>query len=175
MKKALVIGVILLFLGVGFQPALANEISTNIVSDIEEDCLDCQPINRVELLRIKLLLIRLEVFTNIVLSRFGHIPEIEESCQKISNRVTTFREMINELKHDLPWDENPIICTILASIIFPIWIVGGYFAILYEILEGKPILQIIPYIITDFLDDILFSLGYFFFEVYDCFDNYPWK
>ena len=38
MKKAFVIGVILLFLGVGFQPVLANEDKTNIIdSTIKED------------------------------------------------------------------------------------------------------------------------------------------
>lgn len=36
MKKALVIGVILLLLSVGVQPAIGNEISTNAVSDDKE-------------------------------------------------------------------------------------------------------------------------------------------
>lgn len=105
---------------------------TNVVSanEVDEDC-GCQPMNRVDLLRIKLLMIKLEVFTNIFLSRFGHIPEVEGKCKEISNKVTTLREMINELNPDLPWGDNPIICTILSLIIIPLITVGGFFFICY--------------------------------------------
>ena len=63
-KEGLVVGIIILFLGVGFQPALANEVSTTIVSDVDEDC-GCQPVNKIDLLKVRLLLIRLKIFTNI--------------------------------------------------------------------------------------------------------------
>ena len=76
MKKAIVIGVILLFLGVGFQPALA-------VSDVDKDCLECQPVSRVDNFRVKLLFIRLEVVINVILSKFAHIPEIVTICKEI--------------------------------------------------------------------------------------------
>ena len=88
MKKALVIGVILLFLGVGFQPALANEIS-----DVDEDCLECQPVNRVDILRVKLLLIRLEILINSRLSKYNHIVEVTENYQEIHDRILKFRVM----------------------------------------------------------------------------------
>jgi len=61
-KNGLTVGVILLFVGVAVQPTLADEISISNISDVEEDCLECQPINRVDQLRFKLLLIKLEVF-----------------------------------------------------------------------------------------------------------------
>ena len=95
MKKALVIGVILLFLGVGIQPALANEVSTNAVSDVEEDCLECQPASRVDLLKVKLLLIRLEAITNVILSKFGHIPEIKEKCEKILETIHSDNDLFS--------------------------------------------------------------------------------
>ena len=36
-KKGLVVGIIILFIGVGIQPAFANEVSITTTSDIEED------------------------------------------------------------------------------------------------------------------------------------------
>ena len=111
MKKAIVIGVILLFLGVGFQPALANEISTTTVSDVDEDCFDCQPVNRVDTVRVKLLLTRLDVFINIILSKFGHIPEI----------VTICKEILDILKNGI----NDILCDILLP---PLYKLGDYFS-----------------------------------------------
>ena len=117
LKNSIVISVILLFLGVGFQPALADEISTTVVSDVDEDCLDCQPVNRVELLRVKLLLTRLEVFTNILMSKFGHIPGIADECEEVSEGITTLQERINYLKLKLPSQEYIILCDILLVIV----------------------------------------------------------
>jgi hypothetical protein len=51
------------------------------VSDVEDDC-GCQVVNRYDLFRVKLLLVRIKVITNILLLRFGHIPEIQEKCQE---------------------------------------------------------------------------------------------
>ena len=133
MKKALVVGIIVLFLGVGFQPALANEVSTNIVSDVDEDCLECQPVNRADLLRVRLLLIRLEVFINIVLSIFGHIPKIVTICE----------EILEILKNGI----KDIICNILLNplyrlmvILFILWTnaktdLGGLFVFPYMFIK----------------------------------------
>ena len=97
MKKALVICIILLFLGVGFQPALANE-----VSDVDEDCLECQPVNRIDLLKVKLLLIRVEAITNVILSKYGHIPEVAEKCKVASDKISILKDMNEELIHNSP-------------------------------------------------------------------------
>ena len=74
------------------------------VSDIGEDC-GCQTVNRVDLLRFKLLLIRVEVITNIILSKFGHIPEVEEKCQDILDIIHSSKVL-----------DYPIICSILEII-----------------------------------------------------------
>ena len=129
MKKVLAVAVILLFLGVGVQPALANEVS-NTVSDVDEDCLECQPVNRIDILKVKLLMIRVEAFTNVILSRFGHIPEIREKCEEISDRITNFQEMYNDLKlGSLNWD-FPIICAFLESNYKSL---GNFSVFIYEI------------------------------------------
>ena len=96
-KKALVVVIIVLFLGVVFQPALANEISIDVVSDVDEDCVECQPVSRVDLLRFKLLLIRLETFTNIILSKLGHYPEIKEKCEKILETIHSDNDLFSEI------------------------------------------------------------------------------
>ena len=137
-SKGLAVAVIILFLGVGIQPALADEISTNIVSDVDEDCLDCQPVNRVELLKVKLLLIRIEAFTNIILSRFGHIPEVKEKCEEIldiinseglndiiCNILMRIGIFLEELGKKFP--EGTIINPILAIIMFPVIILWNMY------------------------------------------------
>ena len=108
--KTFVLVIIVLFLGVGFQPALANEIPTNIVSDVDEDCLECQPVSRIDLLKIRLLLTRIEVFTKIIMQRFGHIPEVSEKCDEILNIIDS---------SNIQWD-YPLMCVILISILVPL-------------------------------------------------------
>ena len=75
------------------------------VSDVEEDC-ECQDVNRYDLFRVKLLLVRIKVITNILLLRFGHIPEVADKCFDILENLD-----LNKLQG------SPIICAILE----PIW------------------------------------------------------
>ena len=75
------------------------------VSDVEEDC-GCQVVNKYDLFRVKLLLLRLKVFTNILLLRFGYIPEIAEKCQEILDVINSNKQL-----------DFPIICAMLE----PIW------------------------------------------------------
>ena len=75
-KKGLVIGVIVLFFGMGFQPVFAVENRvTAYIKEMVEDC-DCQEVDSQNLFRVKLLMNNLKFFTNILIKRFGHIPEI---------------------------------------------------------------------------------------------------
>jgi len=100
------------------------------VSDVDEDC-GCQVVNRYDLFRVKLLLVRLKVITNILLLRFGHIPEVAEKCYEILENLD-----INKL-----WD-SPIICDTLYQL-------SGYFGSWYwffnilstDVFEENPILS----------------------------------
>ena len=88
-RKGLVLSVIILFIGVGIQPALAD---TPIITlkDIDEDCIECQASNGISLLRAKILLFRVKVVTNVILSsKFGEIPEIKENCQEILDVINS--------------------------------------------------------------------------------------
>ena len=103
MKKIIIIGVIALFICVGFQSAFAIEpkVSENIVEK-EEDC-ECQEIDKINPVRVKLLFTQLKVVTNILSKKFGYIPEVKEECQEILNDFNSF-----DYK-----DDRPVVCAIL--------------------------------------------------------------
>ena len=160
MKKALVVVVILLFLGVGFQPATANEISTNPIFDVDEDCFECQPVSRVDLLKVKLLLIRLKSFTNVISSKYGYIPEVAEKCEEISDRIT-----------GTSLQDNPPICYLLLIALISMFpLVGIMELILLPFDEDTPLYQIVWYLLLPYR---LFMASYLvsimvLVELYDC-------
>ena len=65
--KTITIGVIVLFICVGIQPAFAFNPNT---LDSEEECNICPKINNLHLSRLKNLLNRVEKYDNIILSFF---------------------------------------------------------------------------------------------------------
>ena len=115
------------------------------VSDVE-DC-GCQVVNSSDLVRVKLLMVRLKVVTNILLLRYGHIPEIQEKCQEIL-------EIINP---DNPLDV-PLICDIL---LYPIWRLMVKFA---ELAFSTPneLMSLVYYMIAAYLEVIFVRIGYAF-------------
>ena len=58
------------------------------VSDVEEDC-GCQVISSHNLVRAERLLARLEVYINIILLRFGYIPEVAEKSEEILDIINS--------------------------------------------------------------------------------------
>jgi len=83
MKKIIIIGIIALFFGISVQPAFAIEkyLSTDDII-VGEDC-DCQVEDNINQMRAKFLLTRIKNITNNVLSKYGHIPEVKETCEKV--------------------------------------------------------------------------------------------
>ncbi len=159
-KKGLVVGIIVLFIGVGFQPAFANEVSiTNKTSDVEEDC-NCNPVSNLHLIRLERMLNRLEIHTKILSIFSKYNPEFKEKYQEISNRISTLKETNNELKlGSSDWD-YPIICEILLIIITPVDDLALY---IIEILEGDVesfLDAIIRIILTPIMASILFLYFY---------------
>jgi hypothetical protein len=105
-SKILIIGVILLFIGVGIQPAFSIEPEFPVANiEKEEDC-DCQKVDISDSFMVKLWLNKLKVFNNIILLKFGHIPEIEENCNDIFNFINSY----------YPLSDGEIVCTILVGI-----------------------------------------------------------
>ena len=82
-RKGLVYCVIVLFISVGVQPVFAEESITSTL-DKDEDCIECGVSDGFSLLRAKILLFRVKIVTNVILSsKLGEIPEIKEDCQNI--------------------------------------------------------------------------------------------
>ena len=111
-KNGLVVVVILLFIGVAFQPAIAvNPISSNN----EDDCDICPKVSSLHLVRLKSLINRVETLDNklSVISKFH--PKLVGKYQELFDRITTLKEMNREYESDLSWD-FPIICNVLYYI-----------------------------------------------------------
>jgi hypothetical protein len=93
-----------------------------------DDC-GCQVVNRYDLFRVKLLMFRLKIITNILLLRFGHIPEVAEKCQ----------EILDTINSDSLWD-----FTIICGMLEQIWNQSSYMhkiiCDLYEEYENNPII-----------------------------------
>lgn len=164
MNKVLVVGVILLFLSVCLQPALANEVPITETSEVEKDC-GCQGVKIVELLRYKLLLIKTEAITNVILSNFGHKPEITKKCQEISYRVSVLREMINEFKPDTQWENYPIICSILLILIIQSLLL---IECMFYITQIFPVLYNIYEIIAELIGELIISPITILFRDLEC-------
>jgi hypothetical protein len=105
-SKILVLGIICLFIGVGIQPALAVEpkVSTNPIEKVE--VCDCQEVDKLNPVRVKLLFTQLKIRTNILLKKFGHIPEVKENCNDIFKIINSYNPLAN----------GEIICSILVGI-----------------------------------------------------------
>ena len=138
-KKGLVVAITILFIGVGIQPVFASNVSINESSNIEKNCLECKPVNRLDLLTVKLLLIRVEAITNIILSKYRHIPEITEKYEEVLDIIDYSRVL-----------DYPIICGILL-------ILYNTFSSLYEILVNIILNHRTLYLI---FFPILFPIGF---------------
>ena len=136
---------------------------TSVVGANEvEDCIECQPVNRVDLLKVRLLLIRLEVFTNIILSRLGHIPEVEEKCQEASERIS-----------EIILQDNTVICNLLLITgIFVVAIAELIDMILNLFKQGSPLYILILTLNNLFFFSFALTIAELL-EYYDCDLFYP--
>lgn len=116
MKKIWVVGIVVLFIGVGVYPAVAVESKSSIDNKHSEDDCGCEVISNPNFIKIKGLLDRLEAYTKILLVLSKHNPEIAEKCQEISDRIITITDKYEELKTEALLDDYPIICAILGII-----------------------------------------------------------
>ena len=159
--KTLVIGVIVLFIGLGIQPAFAVTLDT---FDFEDDCEICPKLSKQHIVRIKSLLDRLEKYDNelSVLSKLN--PENEEKYQELSNIHSRLKEMNKELDYNI-W--IPPICFILFPIfmfLFLLFSIEIGFAVWIDSLQ----IPIIPLILGDILigiGGIMFLLVFIFAEM----------
>jgi len=109
------------------------------------------------LFRVKLLLVRLEVYINIILLRFGYIPEVAEKCHEILDVINSNRQ----------WD-FPIICDIVESIYNQIQDILNYLIDLSTEYRHDPIIHSIIlffYYRVEYIDTLVCGL---YFHVLGC-------
>ena len=88
--KTLVVGVILLFVGVGIQPAFA--VTPNS-ADSEDDCNLCPKVRKSHLDRLNSLKNRLKKNDNQLSVLSNHNPKVEEEFQGLSDKITTHEKL----------------------------------------------------------------------------------
>ena len=103
LNKSFVIGVIVIFIGVGFQPVFA--IKPNILENYEE-CSECRELNKVESALLKIQLIRLEKYTKLLLGLSRNNPDVSEKCEYLLDYINSFKA----------W-RFPVLCNIILPIL----------------------------------------------------------
>lgn len=166
-NNSLAVAIILLFVGVGIQPAFAVTSNT---TESEDDCDICSKASKQYIDRLTTLLDRLEKHNNQLSVLSKHNPEVEEKYQKLSKKIAIFKEMNKEL--NLDWN-FPIICTILSIIFvltltplniwFTIYVLFGDYSLIPIILG---LFLIIPWLLC-------FSSFWLLIKL-DCIDFYPY-
>ena len=106
--KTLVFGVIVLFIGVGIQPAFAN---THDTYENEDDCELCaKKVSKSQLTLLKNLLNRLEKYDDQLPALSELNPEFKEKYQEAYNKLIIFKKLINEFKSDSSNSNNIFLC-----------------------------------------------------------------
>jgi hypothetical protein len=174
MKKVVVVGIIVLFIGVGVQPSFANEVSITAISNNEDDC-NCEPISNLHLVireilsnKLDRLLNRLEVYTGIILILYRYNPDVTEKFEELSNEIITFKEINNALKLNVEFGLRDEFCDALD---YYIDLLDGYIDELNILMAENPELIPILYLIRLTLKMYYYPLLIIWFMV--CRELYP--
>ena len=119
-RKVLVAGIIVLFLGIGVQTAFAIEIS-NVKPSSEniEDC-NCQVIDNYKLEKYKNQIDKLETYSKLLLTLSKNYPKVEVEYQKLLNDIDLFKGIYDNLENYKSVNNRPI-CDFLTNIYWDIY------------------------------------------------------
>ena len=109
--KILALCVVLCFIGIGIQPAFAIDIKQSISKDETEECEDCKELSNAELVKVKQLINRVEVYSKLLLVLARDNPELRYLSEELSDKIAILKE---EITNGPPF---PIICATLEYII----------------------------------------------------------
>lgn len=147
-RKGLVVGIIILFLGAGFQPAIAD-VSNIYNSDSEDDCDICPKVSKQHIVRIKSLIDRLDTL-NTKLSKVSKLnPELEDKYQELSKSISTFKNIYKELKQVANKNKNTDLCDSLQNVSLTLMLPYFFYIGLISN-EGYPIIKLIlfPFVVV---------------------------
>jgi len=142
LNKGLAIAVIILFVGVGIQPAYAINSDA---SEIDDDCNLCLKVNKQFVFKIKSLICKIEVNRNKLSKLSKYNPDIEEKFTKISSRFSFLKQFSEN--YVLYWN-FPFIC----SYLFVVQLSLILFQFLFLFNKDFPI--------SDFMIEIIDVLGF---------------
>ena len=131
MKKVWIAGILATLM-------LLMPITSVVGANEVEDCFECQPVDRFDVLKVRLLLIKIEAVTNVILSRFGHIPEVQEKHEDLSKLINNLIDIFNEPSSWCDFLEDLIIGSLapIAIIGFIEIIFSDLFPKIYPLIEN---------------------------------------
>jgi hypothetical protein len=123
-KKGLVVGIIILFICVGVQPAFAIDTNQSIDDNMSEDCKECNEVSDANLIKLESLLDRLEKRTKLLLVLSKNNPEIKDNYDKLADTISKLNTL----------GLREAICIWLSAIIIDIMfnILPYYLELIYE-------------------------------------------
>ena len=133
--KILVVGVIVLFIGIGIQPAFAVDTKTTISNNQNEDCKSCDEVSESDLIKIDKLLNKVDVYSKLLLMLSKYNSELREMSEELSNQLSNINKLYDEFNINILQQSTRPICFILEplyAIIWFIWTVSSaicYYAI----------------------------------------------
>lgn len=143
-KKGLAIAVISFFIGIGVHPALAVTESYLYHSQGEKDC-NCQVDNDLLLIKLNVVLLRLKVYSRILLVLFKYNPDMVEGCEEILDVIKLNR-----------FSRSPFICKFLESLSGPLIKIKDLLMDLIDVFWDYPIIF-----------NVLISYYYRLYEIFD--------
>lgn len=168
-KKGLIIGIIFLFVGIAFQPAVA--VTPN-ATESEDECNLCPKINNQQITIFKSLIYRLERQINKLSVLSKQNPIMKRKYQEISDGIATLKEMNVESNSD----DYPKICDFLGKLVSISGPTFLFVAILLNYIRatGLEIIYLISTILS--IPIVIFTwiplIAYF--GIFDCYDFYPY-
>jgi len=153
--KYLVVGVIVLFIGVGIQPAIANNVSISKASKSEEDCDICPKVSKSHILILKNLISRLEKYDTQLSVLSKQYPEFEKKYQEISNITKNLKDINSVLSTGWGF---PIICFILNFLMIIPLILFGFGSSLGALGLWFRVIGLIGYVIVMITVPIIYAI-----------------
>ena len=165
--KILVVGVIVLFIGLGVQPAIAVTPDT---SDSDDNCNLCpKKVSKPHLERLTTLLDRLDKYDNQLSEQSKLYPELKEKYQDFSNRFTILTLLNQILKLNSNWFLGwGVICVFLFVASGILFLIED---ILYHFIEIFPELNEL----YEDISNLAYKLNNLFWGRYQCISWPPWE